>query len=100
MFGDPLTQGSEVPKLSISIDIGIESKQKRTLSHDDSHNVIPDFVEGWAFGDAVGVGLRCPAGEDQCTVTSVKIQDTGLAKVCPFSHWQMCNLILNLILMT
>lgn len=28
----------------------------------ETHDVMPDFVDGWAFGDAVGVGLRSKEG--------------------------------------
>jgi hypothetical protein len=58
LFGDPNEAGSEAPILSISVNVRFESPSIN-IRHETSRDVIPDFVEGIAFGDALGVGLRC-----------------------------------------
>jgi hypothetical protein len=58
LFGDPRTAGSEVPTLSLSVDIRFES-HAINIRREASHDVVPDFVEGYAFGNALGIGLRC-----------------------------------------
>ena len=58
MFGDPKEAGSETPTLSVSVNVRFESPSV-DIRRETFHDVIPDFVEGIAFGDALGVGLRC-----------------------------------------
>ena len=58
LFGDPNEAGLEAPTLSISVNVRFESPSA-SLRRQTSHDVTPDFVEGTAFGDALGVGLRC-----------------------------------------
>ncbi|KAI0362755.1 hypothetical protein OH77DRAFT_1389445 [Trametes cingulata] len=61
LFGDPRHSGGGVPTLSMSLTVGIE-EPTLTVTRDSSHDVFPDFVDGWAFGDALGVGLRSVDG--------------------------------------
>lgn len=72
LFGDPKVLGSETPTLEISVDGRFESSN--VLSHETSYDIAPDFVEGFAFGDALGVGLRC-LSTSWCTVTAVSIPE-------------------------
>jgi hypothetical protein len=58
LFGDPKEGGSEAPTLVISVDARFESPSIH-IRREASYDVAPDFVEGFAFGDALGVGLRC-----------------------------------------
>ncbi|KAI0646781.1 hypothetical protein C8Q79DRAFT_907130 [Trametes meyenii] len=53
LFGDPR---GDAPKLSITVTVDIEEPE-HAIVRDSSHDVSCDFVDGWAFGDAVGVGL-------------------------------------------
>lgn len=46
-----------MPELLIDFLVGIERPEEK-LTAVPSHNVVPDFVSGWAFGQAVGIGLR------------------------------------------
>lgn len=62
-----------MPTLEVGLKIAIESPQPAVVIQ-ESHHVVPDFVDGWAFGEAVGIGLRSSA--DWWTVQSVKIVDT------------------------
>ncbi|KAH8102881.1 hypothetical protein BXZ70DRAFT_1006072 [Cristinia sonorae] len=62
LFGDPVfKRNSEVPELQISLKVSIEEPTPQLVLQ-ESHHVRPDFVDGWAFGDAVGVGLRSVDG--------------------------------------
>lgn len=58
LFGDPKGGDSEAPTLIISINARFESSSI-PIRRETSYDVAPDFVEGFAFGDALGVGLRC-----------------------------------------
>jgi hypothetical protein len=60
LFGDPREAGSEVPTLSICVDVRFESSDIN-IRREVPYDLVPDFVEGLAFGDALGVGLRCPS---------------------------------------
>ncbi|KAL7283154.1 hypothetical protein ACG7TL_002580 [Trametes sanguinea] len=61
LFGDPRHGGSGVPKLSISLTVDIEVPTPSVVLT-PSHDILCDFVEGWAFGDALGVGLTSRDG--------------------------------------
>ncbi|KAH9004981.1 hypothetical protein EDB86DRAFT_3037142 [Lactarius hatsudake] len=58
LFGDPRDTGSEVPALSISVNVCLDSPTV-AMRREVSRDVVPDFVDGFAFGDALGIGLRC-----------------------------------------
>lgn len=78
LFGDPVVQGSEVPKQTINIDVGIQVPQdKLTLVAD--HHVVPNFVDGWAFGDALGIGFHSLDG--WWTVTEAKLPNELVGQV-------------------
>ena len=71
LFGDPKNGGSEVPTLVISVNARFESPSV-PIRRETSHDVAPDFVEGFAFGDALGVGLRC-LSTSSWTVTALTV---------------------------
>ncbi|KAN0124017.1 hypothetical protein V8E52_002507, partial [Russula decolorans] len=73
LFGDPKNGGSEAPTLIISVNARFESSSN-VLNHETSYDIAPDFVEGFAFGDALGVGLRC-LSTSWWTVTAVSISN-------------------------
>lgn len=79
LFGDPLARGSEVPKLSINLSVGVKAVSDGVV-HVPDHDVIPNFVDSWAFGSAIGVGVQSSGG--WWTVTGVKIRDDTPSKVC------------------
>jgi hypothetical protein len=58
LFGDPRDTGSEVPALSISVSVCLDSPTV-AMRCEASRDVVPDFVDGLAFGEALGIGLRC-----------------------------------------
>lgn len=58
LFGDPRDTGSEVPALSISVSVCLDSPTV-AMRREASRDVVPDFVDGLAFGEALGIGLRC-----------------------------------------
>ncbi|KAI1790745.1 hypothetical protein LXA43DRAFT_973466 [Ganoderma leucocontextum] len=71
LFGDPRSiLGTEVPKLSVTLTVDIQDMVS-TVVREESHDVVCDFVNGWAFGDAVGIGLRSLDG--WWTVTSATV---------------------------
>ncbi|KAH7927722.1 hypothetical protein BV22DRAFT_255973 [Leucogyrophana mollusca] len=57
LFGDPSTYNSAFPILSINLQVELESPEPRVV-HEPSHDVVCDFVDGFAFGSVLGVGLR------------------------------------------
>lgn len=74
LFGDPKSGDSETPTLIISVNARVESSN--VLNHETSYDIAPNFVEGFAFGDALGVGLRLGClSTSRWTVTAVSISD-------------------------
>lgn len=59
-----------MPTLSVSVTVSTEILRS-TATAVDSHHVVPNFVEGWSFGDALGVGLR--SSGEWWTVEDVKV---------------------------
>ncbi|KAG6874319.1 hypothetical protein C0995_001544 [Termitomyces sp. Mi166 len=73
LFGDPAAEGAENPIQTIRLDIQLEA-QKELLVHEPSLDVVCDFVDGKAFGDAFGIALRSISG--WWTVKNVSIRNT------------------------
>jgi hypothetical protein len=61
LFGDPTGYESEIPVQSLRISIALETPLYK-VAEVPSHNVVCDFVGGWAMGTAVGVGVRSVNG--------------------------------------
>lgn len=58
-------------KLDVTFDDeGIDKKDVNVV-REPTHDVIPDIVSGWTFGDAIGVGLR--ARDGWWSVSQVKL---------------------------
>ncbi|EAU88408.2 hypothetical protein CC1G_05174 [Coprinopsis cinerea okayama7 len=58
LFGDPEIQlGSPTPRLEIKVDITLDV-QDQPYTHESSLDIIPNFVSGYAFGNATGVAIR------------------------------------------
>ena len=71
LFGDPRDTGSEVPALSISANVYLDSPTV-AMTREASRDVVPDFVDGFTFGDALGIGLRCMS-KSSWTVTALSL---------------------------
>ncbi|KAF5324468.1 hypothetical protein D9611_004528 [Ephemerocybe angulata] len=72
LFGDPVTQeGSDVPVQKIILDLQIEDIDEVGYALEPAQNVICDFVDGYAFGDSIGIGLR-NTGESWISVDAAK----------------------------
>ncbi|EGN96142.1 hypothetical protein SERLA73DRAFT_124984 [Serpula lacrymans var. lacrymans S7.3] len=57
LFGDPTAYNSKIPILSINFHVEIEPAIS-SIVREPMQDVVCDFVDGMAFGDAIGVGLR------------------------------------------
>ncbi|KAF5373151.1 hypothetical protein D9758_001792 [Tetrapyrgos nigripes] len=57
LFGDPHVQGDEIPVQSLKLTVDIDNLPSAVVRQ-PSQDVVCDFVEGSAFGTALGVGLR------------------------------------------
>ena len=80
LFGDPIaTRNSDIPELKITISATIE-QPKPTLVLEDSHHVAPDSVDGWLFGQALGIGLHATDG--WWSIENVSLVDEEVT-VCP-----------------
>ncbi|TFY55536.1 hypothetical protein EVJ58_g8182 [Rhodofomes roseus] len=80
LFGDPRFSGDKtgVPTLSIKLSVDLEPvPAEDTVEIVPGHGVACDFVDGWAFGDAFGVGVRSVSG--WWTVNSVSLATPDLA---------------------
>lgn len=65
LFGDPLFNRGRtgVPMLSLTLKVDVEPELSiPTVTRMPSHDVSCDLVNGWAFGEALGVGLRSQSG--------------------------------------
>ncbi|KAJ7197231.1 hypothetical protein GGX14DRAFT_545520 [Mycena pura] len=65
LFGDPKRSA---PTQSIKLTIDVEAPT-HSITLESTQNVICDFLDGYAFGDAIGLGVRSVAG--WWTVTDV-----------------------------
>ncbi|KAL5532933.1 hypothetical protein ACEPAF_4707 [Sanghuangporus sanghuang] len=61
LFNDPRDTGQETPTLRINVAVIAEEKQKIVV-REQAHDVVCDFVDGFAFGDALGIGIRSVEG--------------------------------------
>lgn len=61
LFGDPHTTGSDVPEQRLNLTVELEEAAEPVV-HELTQDIICDFVEGLAFGTAIGVGLRSVSG--------------------------------------
>lgn len=70
-----------MPTLSITVRVDAEIA-KFEMSIEESHHVVPNLVEGWAFGNALGIGLR--SSSEWWTVKDIKV--TGSAWEVSTTH--------------
>ena len=58
LFGDPQVYNkNDTPTLTVSLTVQVELPRPM-VERLPSLDVVPDFIDGWAFGDTVGVFLR------------------------------------------
>ncbi|TFK25060.1 hypothetical protein FA15DRAFT_687246 [Coprinopsis marcescibilis] len=57
LFGDPDTQGSAYPEQIINLGITLDI-QNQSHAYEPTLNVVPNFIDGYSFGNALGIGLR------------------------------------------
>lgn len=57
LFGDPLRNNTEIPTQVINLALEIEHPSG-PVQHEPSQDVLCDFVDGYAFGNALGIGFR------------------------------------------
>ncbi|KII88901.1 hypothetical protein PLICRDRAFT_175154 [Plicaturopsis crispa FD-325 SS-3] len=77
LFGDPRASNSEVPVLNINLTAEVE-RAADTVVLEPTHDVTSDFVDGFAFGEAFGVGLRSISGWATVTEASVASPDNSI----------------------
>ncbi|KAJ7632248.1 hypothetical protein FB45DRAFT_744737 [Roridomyces roridus] len=75
LFGDP-KRGP--PTQSIKLAISAE-KPSQSIKLEQSQDVICDFVDGYAFGDAIGVGLRSLGGWWTVTSAIMAVESKGFS---------------------
>ena len=79
LFGDPVRGGKKdgVPVISIKLTAEIESAPtESTVQVISDYTVVCDFVDGWAFGGALGVGVRSVSG--WWTITGASLASSDL----------------------
>ena len=73
--------------LSIKLTAKVEeAPAESTVQLVSDYTVACDFVDGWAFGDALGVGVRSISG--WWTVTSVSLAASDLTVRFPFRPFE------------
>ena len=71
LFGDPGARNSEIPVQTLSFRVQVQSDDAFFVYH-PSQTVICDFIDGFAFGEAMGIGIQSIVG--WWTVTDVDLQ--------------------------
>ena len=61
---------------SVTVD---DSSLGQPLDHDSSQDVVPDFIDGWAFGHAIGLAFR--SSREWWTLQSVQVGDSLAAAI-------------------
>ena len=74
LFGDPGAQNSEIPVQTLSFCVQVQSDDALFAYH-PSQTVICDFIDGFAFGEAMGIGIQSIVG--WWTVTDVDLQNNS-----------------------
>ncbi|KAK0431695.1 uncharacterized protein EV420DRAFT_772169 [Desarmillaria tabescens] len=74
LFGDPHTQDREIPVQSISLSVKFDDALGSVI-RETTQDVICDFVDNFAFGNAIGIGLRSVDG--WWTVTDVSTDSSS-----------------------
>ena len=80
MFGDPLFHESQVPVQKLGVRIQIEELCP-FITHRKSQDIICDFFNGYAFGNALGVGIQ--SLKDWWTVASVELTTAATVSMFP-----------------
>ncbi|KAG8951078.1 hypothetical protein FRC00_007434, partial [Tulasnella sp. 408] len=61
LFGDPVVMhGGEAPITAVDVKVEVVVEEGVVLGND---HFVPDFVDGWAFGDALGIELISNFGD-------------------------------------
>ena len=85
LFGDP---GDGIPVQSLRLTVELEAIAEPSAQAVPTHHVYPDFLDGLAFGDAIGLGVRSVAGW-------WSIADVELQNAVPVSYLDYCILPLT-----
>ena len=72
LFGDPRARDSEIPVQTLSFSVQVQSDDA-FFAYQPSQTVICDFIDGFAFGEAMGIGVQSIVG--WWTVTDVDLQN-------------------------
>jgi hypothetical protein len=85
LFGDPKSYNkNDTPTLSVSLTLHIELP-RQSVERLPSFDVVPDFVDGWAFGETIGIFLR-NYSPHQYTITDITINEE---RVGSSSCWRL-----------
>lgn len=82
LFGEPKDEAKLVPTLQVSL--SVKTAPSKAISLVFPHDIVPDFINGYAFGNAVGIGLR--AFDGRWKVNELKTSHKDFPKVLPFSQ--------------
>ncbi|KAJ3508201.1 hypothetical protein NLJ89_g5882 [Agrocybe chaxingu] len=77
LFGDPLVRNSNVPVQRLGIRVEVPSSTSPVI-HQSTQDVSCDFLDGYAFGDALGIGIQSAAGWWTVKAVSATNNQTGL----------------------
>ncbi|CAA7270176.1 unnamed protein product [Cyclocybe aegerita] len=77
LFGDPLVRNSDVPVQRLGIRVEVLSSTSPVV-HQKTQDVSCDFLDGYAFGDALGIGIQSAAGWWTVKGVSATSNQTGL----------------------
>ncbi|KAF8803609.1 hypothetical protein BYT27DRAFT_7109472 [Phlegmacium glaucopus] len=72
LFGDPVARKSEIPVQTLNFHVQVQSDDVFFAYH-PSQTVVCDFIDGFAFGEAIGIGIQSIVS--WWTVTDVVLQN-------------------------
>ncbi|EJD53346.1 hypothetical protein AURDEDRAFT_149076 [Auricularia subglabra TFB-10046 SS5] len=78
LFGDPLVQGRVVPSIEIDFTVAFDKRVGASIVRESQLDVVPDFVDGYALGDALSLGVRNADTQKAVDVVDVSAEGSSI----------------------
>ncbi|KAF8510217.1 hypothetical protein BU17DRAFT_55579 [Hysterangium stoloniferum] len=88
LFGDPTVYGRQHPILDIDVEFSLAPRQNTVALFPTLH-VVCDFVQGWAFGSVVGIGIQSLNGEWKVLSVTSTPESTSAVSICAIYFLQI-----------
>lgn len=78
LFGDPQVQERAVPSIEIDFTVAFDESAGASFVRETQLDVVPDFVDGYALGDALSLGVRNANPQNAIEVVSVSAEGSSI----------------------